>query len=252
MAYANAMKETRMNELIGALNHVLETGDCLGEMEERRLEKDARKLMEADVSGAHTILGALAAARGDLENVHRYHRIAIQQPGGSSLFKLHYVTSLTAVGDLVGASDEAEEIGKQSPQDEYVLSQVIWNCLWGLKWPQAIEWHKMRRKLDPKKIWPQEHLLDAVNLALERKQVHEEALRQLMETAWNVRRKSQHCITKEHDLQWGREDGGFFYRLRLWATPEQAVEMNEQFAEQIPDSAEDHASTFVFMFVGSK
>ena len=67
----------RVNGLIERLGTLSESA-VITEFALERISRDARALMRADPAGANTVLGYVAALRGDLETSQRHHQTALR------------------------------------------------------------------------------------------------------------------------------------------------------------------------------
>ena len=118
---------TQADELLDRLV-VVKRQPVLDEVELRRIERSARKLMRTDAVAAHGVLGGIAALRGEPDAVHNHFRVALQQ-AQSATVRLNYAVSL-ALLDLHGEALEVTTAALEHyPDDLDLLGHAIQSAL---------------------------------------------------------------------------------------------------------------------------
>ena len=113
--------KSKANELIERLSRA--TAGTANELTVRRLEQGARQLMAADVVGAHTVLGGVAALRWDVEGVHRHYRIALQRLATAQTY-YNYSLALDNVEEGGAAFDASATAQRSAPDDQFLLDHA--------------------------------------------------------------------------------------------------------------------------------
>ena len=114
---------TKAEKLIRSLAALAEEFEP-GELELKRLEREAEKLLEIDAVEGHTVLGAAASLRGDSEEAHYRHRLAAQLSGESVEALNNYTTSLIKLGEFSEALEIARRAYSRAPASQEVLNRV--------------------------------------------------------------------------------------------------------------------------------
>ena len=91
----------------------------------KRLEREARKLLNVDAVSGYTALGAVASLRGDVEDVHAHHKRALNLSGESAEALHNYAASLTKLGEFTEALEVARRAYARAPADPAVLDGVV-------------------------------------------------------------------------------------------------------------------------------
>ncbi len=133
MTRTTGTPRTKASELLKRL-HIMAKAGAVDEMELRRIERDADKLLSADAFMGHQILGALAALRQDEKTARDHHRIALQLAQNStemqSLALYNLAVSLNVLGrhaDAAAQAWAAVEIGKPTEDD---LAEAAELAIW--------------------------------------------------------------------------------------------------------------------------
>ena len=133
MTRTTGVPQTKASGLLKRLHIMARTG-AVDEMELRRIEHDADKLLNADVFMGHQILGALAALRQNEETARDHHRIALQLAQNAlemkSLALYNLAVSLNVLGQHADAATQAfaaTEIGAPTEDD---LAEAAELAIW--------------------------------------------------------------------------------------------------------------------------
>ena len=94
----------------------------------KRLEHEARKLLNVDAVSGYTALGAVSSLRGDVEDVHAHHKRALNLSGESAEALHNYAASLTKLGEFTEALEIARRAYARAPADPAVLDSVVSAC----------------------------------------------------------------------------------------------------------------------------
>jgi tetratricopeptide (TPR) repeat protein len=147
-----AVARTKYSELIERLNQLVRSagGRKVDELALRRIEKEARDLLNADKPGAYVVLGAVACVKHDYASMHANHKRAIQL-GGGAFACMQYSISLNIVGMFAESLEYAERAHEIDPMDSMMIENVIGALLQiGLS-HRAKEYAAKWRKLNPEK-----------------------------------------------------------------------------------------------------
>lgn len=113
MSYHVSAPVAKMSRLIEQIESIALT-DEENDLALRRIEREARGLMDADPVGAHTVLGAVAALQGSGTDVRSHYRIALQHPGHSVDTCHNYSVPHGAWGDERGVRGRGGGIPSRS------------------------------------------------------------------------------------------------------------------------------------------
>ena len=98
MPYLSASPAAKSKEVFEALE-AMESAAHLNEFEVKKLEREAETLVKADAESGYTVLGVIAAMRGDTDGAHAYHKMVLKLTGESANTLYNYATSLAKLGE---------------------------------------------------------------------------------------------------------------------------------------------------------
>ena len=230
---------------------VLATSPILNEIALRRLEDEAQKLVRADASGAHAVLGAVAAIRGDGDEVARHHELSIKLDCDVPNW-LYYCTSLGIVDDPVELLNVAERASSMYPDVQEFLDFRIVSSL------ETAAFHEAQALCsDWADRYGRRHNVaraaGTLASATDANWFSAKGARKVLELGRDVLRNKGVRVT-EHGTVSQPDDDAFLWSRQVLAPPESAAELNEEFADRIAardDLLEDPGFRFVVMFNGS-
>ncbi|MGC8492014.1 MAG: hypothetical protein ACP5SH_09780 [Syntrophobacteraceae bacterium] len=101
--------KTKLNELLEQLNRLAHEGGTLTDMELQRFKREAQSVRRANPAEGYLLLGILAGFEGKAEDMHHFHKLAIQLSPGESYYLGNYMASLLNFRFL----QEAVEFGRE-------------------------------------------------------------------------------------------------------------------------------------------
>ena len=218
----------------------------------RRLEAEAKKLMDTDAAGAHTVLGGVAALRGDAGEARRRHKVAISL--GAPFAHYNYAFSL----DYLGESDEAFEVvrdgWRKTPDDVIVLQLLIRLAIRTAHFREAREFCEHWRTLSPQQSIPLAPVIADLVAAVERGEFQEENAREVLGMAVTIERDAGIRCPEVDIVAAYSEPGSFLYKRYVLASPRDAGALNEELAGRMAESPvlmDDPGFRFVPMFIGT-
>ena len=251
--YRNPSPVPRFNEILETLQ-LCAAGTELSEFELRRIERDARALMRKDAGFAHTVLGAVAALRGNSEEARQHHDIALKRSGWSATAYQNYSVSLTLLGELTEAFKLEIEAYQRYPGDKELLRQVVGTALESTHFREGLELCAQWNESVPGHPLPYEPLLKTLTTAVERQAFDEELIREVLEIARGVLRESHVRTLSGAILADHTDSDSFLYEIHIAASPKMAAELNLSFADRIvarEDLMVNPGMKFVPVFIGA-
>ena len=242
--------QSKANELIDRLSRALTDG--VNELTVRRLEQDARQLMSADVVGAHTVLGGVAALRWGPEAVHHHYRIALQHFATAEMY-FNYAVSLDNVEEGEAAFEAGNEAQRRAPGDRFLGGYAA-----GLAWQAGHFATGLRlcekwNALVPAEKHALTRILARLDAAVEEGRFSERAVRRVLATMRTVQKRERVRGVASATMEDPRDSGTFLYEQHVQISPSEASGLNEQFVDQVvakPEFMDDPGFRFVAVFVG--
>lgn len=248
-------RQGKAAELIGQLQGLLASEEA-DELSLRRIERDARKLMEADALGANTVLGAAAALRWDGDGVERHHRIARRIGASSEACCHNHAVSLSLIAEDGAAADAAV---KAAPDDHDALGYAVECALQAGRFIHARDLCSRWHRLVPQRQHPLAGSVRALAMAASERVFQEAGVAAVLEIVGELQRRERRRSTESaflqcDDLQYPDARGEFLYQRGIHASPEVAAELNEELASRIagrPELMDDPGLGFVAMYIGA-
>ena len=232
---------TRAGLLLAQVNSVA-TASRMNSITMQAIEHDAHGLITADPSGAHSVLGALAALRGRDEDVRVYYRIALEMSGGSAVPYLNFSIALLQVGDSSEAYRMALEAEERTREDKSVFPHLVMTAFESGNFRETLlhceRWHGLNPETHLPHCGPAQTITDAI----EHGALSEEAAAKALRTANRVRGAAGARPAATALYQDMRQPGEFRYRIDVHATRQQAQDMSTIVANRIAGPPE-HSST---------
>ena len=226
-----------------------------GDFELRKIERDARALMGEDAAFANTVLGAVAALRGNAENSRRHHESALKRSGWSATAYQNYSVSLTLLGKLTEAFELEIEAYERYPGDKELLRQAVGTSIESAHFREGLKLCAQWNEIDPDQPLPYEPLLKTLATAVERQAFDEELAREVLAIAREILRESGVRTLSDAILADHTNSDSFLYEIHVATSPEKAAELNQVFADRIvvrEDLMENPGTRFVPVFIGAK
>ena len=239
----------KANELIERLAQ-LATAPALDEFSLQRIDRDANALMKSDPAGAHTVLGGVAALRGDRAETRKRYRTALQiESAFATLFNHSY--SLSLLDEHEEALKVAVEALKAYPDDLTLLNRAIKAALESANFEIARDLSSRWDAVSPDRSNPlsglARQLADAVAGGMFSEKGVREVLCLLTETQ---RSENVRTSNSRFNSQYGEES--FFYERMIRTTPKSAAALNERFADLVVERSDlmaDPGLKFVGAFI---
>ena len=247
-------RATKAAELIKRLT-AAGNAEELDEWGIRRLTRDAHALMDSDAVAAHTILGGIAALKGDADDVRKHYDIALQLPTSSNETTANYAASLSKAGEMTEAFQTILRAHEGSPDDLKVLDAAISLSVQSAEFRNSRSLYHRWNKLCPDRPMKDEAIMSKAVEAVESGAFSEEGAQRAVRLAHQVRlnanvRQAGSAICALH----GERDS-FLFEIHVHASAKRAAELNQQFADRIVTDEElmsNPGRKFVLMFIGTK
>lgn len=225
----------KANELIERLAQLADT-PALDEFSLQRIARDANALMKSDPAGAHTVLGGVAALRGDGEETRKRHRAALKIKSDFANF-FNYLVSLSMLDEYEEALQVAIGALKKHPDNLNLLNSAINSALDSANFQIARDlshrWDALAPDRPNSSSGLARQLADAVRAGMFNEEAVREVLRILTET-----QRSESARTSNSKFRSDHAEKSFFYERMIRATPTTAAALNERFADQIVERSD--------------
>ena len=239
---------TKADELIERLAFLAQSRGN-DELEVGRIARDANALMDADPAGAHVVLGAVAAARGDAaETKHRY-RIALQL-NDSFTNRRNYSVSLSLLEEHDEAFDVVKGMLESHPNDVELLDHAIRLALESALLSEATRLCDQRDRVAPNRKNRLASQIREVAAAVAARSFTEGGVREALRTVAEIQR-SEGVRTVRVGITHDTVEQSFLYLRGVNASPETVAALNERLADSIiekPNLMEDPGMKFVVAF----
>lgn len=225
-----------------------------GELELKRLEREAERLLKIDAAAGYTVLGAVASLRGDVGEVHARHRLALQLSGESPRTLHNYAASLVTLGDVTGALEVAHRAYARAPADADMLASVVSASILTGHFREAFDLVGTWNGSNPKRPYAPDSPVEAILSAIDRDVFTEERLQEVLAIAhetlrsWKVRVSRMEVHADQHDPD------SFLFECFVAASPEKAEDLNEALDAKIrdcPHLMDDPGLKFMPAFIGA-
>ena len=245
---------TRAQELVKSLTTIADAEE-LHEWGIRRLEREARALMDADAVAAHIVLGGVAALEGDVAAVREHHRIALQLSGNSVEALRNGAASLSRVGEMNEAFEAMLQAHESIPDEPCTLNAAISMAVQSAHFHKARELYRRRRELFPDEPLEDETSTHMAADAVENCVFSEERARKVVQLAHHVRQSARIRAAGGSVLALHGEPDSFLFEIKVRTSSQCAVELNEKFADRIVTDEElmaDPGLKFTLVFIGTR
>ena len=246
---------TKAVELFKTLNSIA-LGAEVDDFVLRRIERDARKMMNAAPVDANSVLGAVAALEGRSGDVRKHFKIALQLSGNSAEVYGNYSTAFQRIGEIDQSFEMAKQAFERAPDEPDVLRDAISCALNAGKFREASAFQDRLVKLSANRSEPNEQLATMLGDAVDRGAFREESVQEVLRIthdilkAEGIRRIAYSTLVAET----GCTDS-FLYKFYIFASSDRAADLNETLAERVakePDLMADPGTKFVPMFIGTR
>ena len=245
-------KQSKTAELVNRLGAIAHSAE-VDEFALARIRSEASQIMDADPAGAHTVMGCIAAIKGLPEEARRHHQIAVQHDAGVQA-RYNYAVSLALLAENVEALRVATNALEQAPDMPELLDQTIMLALANGRFGQAADLCTRWESLFPDR--PHEFAPSASLLAAKvgTGEFSEDSAQEVLEIASSIQRAKK-VRRADGSFIWNdpEDPSCFVYERRVFTTPAQAAQMNEEFADRLSersDLMEDPGIRFIPMFIG--
>lgn len=117
---------TKFTQLVQEINQLLKLEDhgSISDLTFRRLENEAKKLVEASPGESFSIRGMISCLKGNIDEMHRYHRLSLKYEE-SDIYYTNYSASLENLGFLDEAYEYALKAYHANIGSAHMLSNVL-------------------------------------------------------------------------------------------------------------------------------
>ena len=240
----------KVNGLIERLGTLSESA-VITEFALERISRDARALMRADPAGANTVLGCVAALRGDLETCQRHHRTALRLDHDFT-HQFNYSISLSHLEENAESLEVACDALRAYPDSLELINHAIATAIDAGNFTTARELCDQWDALSPNETNPLASRTRQLAAAVDARLFSEQGVGQVLRTLSDVQR-SEGLRTSNVAISSDDVTGSFLYDRFVHATPTVASGLNERFANRIgehPDLLTDPGLRFVVVFTG--
>lgn len=242
---------SKTNTLIDRLAAVA-AAPTLDELEIGRIHREASALIQADAAGAHTVLGAVAALRGDADKARQHHEIALNLNDSVTCWT-NYAISLSTLEEHEDALNIACDALKRYPDRLDLLDQAIRSAVESAHFAKAQELCQTRNALAPDHPYPLSATVGLLAAAVKGGVFGEPAVKELMDLVNAIERDATVRPWSSEIRAPGGTSRPFLYERSVRAPAALAAELNERLAERIADHPtliEDPGLEFVVVFTG--
>ena len=250
-----AVAATKAVELFETLNSIA-LGTEVDDLVLRRVERDAKKMMNTAPVDANSVLGAVAALEGRSDDVRKHFNIALQQSGNSAEVYSNYSTALQRIGEIDQSFEMAKHAYERAPDEPGVLRDAISSALNAGKFREASAFQDRLAKLAANQPEPNEQLATMLGDAVDRSVFREESVQEVLRITHDILKAEgiQRIAYSTLVAETGCTDS-FLYKIHICASPDRAAELNETLAERVaqePELIADPGTKFVPMFIGTR
>ena len=247
-----ATAATKAVELFETLNSIA-LGTEVDDLVLRRVERDAKKMMNTAPVDANSLLGAVAALEGRSDDVRKHFNIALQQSGNSAEVYGNYSTALQRIGEIDQSFEMAKHAFERAPDEPGVLRDAISSALNAGKFREA---SAFQDRLDKLSANPSEPIATMLGDAVDRGAFREESVQEILRITHEILKAEgiQRIAYSTIVAETGCTDS-FLYKVYVFASPDRAADLNEILAERVakePDLMADPGTKFVPMFIGTR
>ena len=219
-----------------------------------RLEQDARRLMAADVVGAHTVLGGVASLRWDVDLVHDHFRIALQHLDTAETH-YNYSVALSNVEERQAAFEAAATAQRRIPDDKFLIDHAIRLATDAGHFTEGTRLCERWNALVPDATHAMTRRLSDLAAAAHANLFSERAVQRLLAIMSTLQRGER--VRGLASAMWEdpREARSFLYEQLVDAIPAEAGRLNVKFVDEVvshPHLMEDPGFRFVPMFIGAR
>ena len=222
----------KVNQLIERLDQ-LATAPALDEFSLQRIARDAKALMKSDPAGAHTVLGSVAALRGDRDETRHRYRTALEIESDFTNY-FNYLASLSLLDEYEEVLQVAIGALKKYPDNLDLLNSAIRAAVESANFEIARDisdrWDALAPDRPNSLSGTSRQLADAVAAGTFKEESVREVLGILSQT-----QRSENVRSSVSKFRLHHVEESFFYERMIHATPATAAALNEQFADQIAD-----------------
>ena len=200
------------------------------------------------------VLGGIAGIEGDATKVHEHYRVALGLSNRRAAVLSNYATALGRAGEFDKAFPAILEAYRSAQDDATLLSNAIFTAVHGGLFTECVPLYDAWNKLQPKRRHEYESAARKAADAARKGKFTEAAVCEVVRLAHEVRvaAKVRHATSTVHEVL--DEPDRFSFSVYVRSTPEEAVELGNEFVEHVvADSAlmSDPGLMFTVMFKGT-
>ena len=227
----------------------------VNEVELRKLQQDARRLIRSDPAGAHTVLGGAASLQWNVDAVHDHYRIALQHLD-TAIVRHNYSVSLANVEERTDAFAEATAAHGRAPDDRYLLGHAIERAVDAGRFNDAHQlctrWNALADR--PGGKHGMTATLEALRDAIRARAFTESGVQKVFSILSFVQSEERVRAVKSHLFRDPTEPHSFLYEQHVNAPRDGASRLNARFVDEVVSDVElmvDPRLSFTVMVVSA-
>ena len=253
MPYLSASRATKSEEIFETLS-VIANSKELNELDVKKLEREADKLLKVDAVSAYTALGALASLRGDIEEAHSQHKRALKLSSRSAQALHNYAVSLAKLGEFAAAREAVSEACMRAPDDLKMLDAMVTASIFTGHFGEAHELSQRWNRSYPDRPYTPDSGVEIISRAVKQGVFTEERLQEVLAIMHDgLRTSSARALTAEVHAD-EREPDSFLYECFVLASPQEAEDLNNELDSAIiarPHLMDDPGLKFMPVVIGA-
>ena len=220
-------KGNELLERVGAIARALE----IDEVGLQRIVAEAEALMRVDAAAAHGVIGTAAAIRGDVDEVRKRYRIAVDLDRRSAVW-CNYSTSLAVVEEHGESLEVAREGLEMYPDDLNLLQRAIEGAAESPHFREAEDLCRRWERLAPEKPYVLRDRVRMLAEAVEKGFMTEDGVRGVIDVMTAMQREEG---VRTATAAFRVHPDGFLYDRGVRCTTEKASTMNWRMAGEMAD-----------------
>ena len=244
----NPAPTKKVNRLIERLAQLADAPE-IDQFSLQRIARDANALMKSDPAGAYTVLGGVAALRGERDETRRRHRTALKIESDFA-YLFNYLVSLSMLDEHEEALQVAIGALEKYPDHLKLLNSAIKAAAESANFETARDLSHKWDALAPDRPNSLSGLVRQLAEAVADGMFSERGVREVLRIVAETQR-SENVRTSNFRLSSHYAEGSFFYERMIHAAPASAAALNERLADQVaerPDLMADPGLRFVVAF----
>ncbi|HYE37578.1 hypothetical protein [Methylocaldum sp.] len=233
-------KKSKSGELVNRLNAFISDGKIPDEFTLRVLKREAKALLNCDAANGHMILGMIAAAEGNRDELEKHHDISLRLGISPYIGNLNFMASLKNAGYHCDALEYARRAFR-AEADAIVIEKLIELNASCLRFEEAIKYAeqlgKLNKDMEDHELLP---LLNRISSLLSKNALRDDDLAKVAKLAQElICKKKIRSLVIEASLY--SEGGAEWVAVEhsVACSPNVAAELNFELADQLVNSGVD-------------